>query len=59
MTKSTTPSILYLNRCHGDDIELEFLPVKLNAKYRNQRDGNINVNHYKSSNTSRICKYTN
>jgi len=37
--KAKTHSILYLNRKHGEEIELEFVPVNLNEAWKHGRGG--------------------
>jgi glyceraldehyde-3-phosphate dehydrogenase (ferredoxin) len=37
--KASTPSILYLNRIHGEDIELELLPVRRREIWNSGRGG--------------------
>lgn len=37
--KAATPSILYLNRVHGEEIEVEVIPVALNEIWNNGRKG--------------------
>jgi len=37
--KTKTPSVLYLNRLHGEEIEVEFVPVDVAAVWREGRGG--------------------
>jgi glyceraldehyde-3-phosphate dehydrogenase (ferredoxin) len=37
--KAPTPSVLFLNRTHGEEIEVEILPVDANAVWKGQPEG--------------------
>ncbi|MFC1671301.1 aldehyde ferredoxin oxidoreductase C-terminal domain-containing protein [Spirochaetota bacterium] len=39
INRSGTPSILYLNRIHGEEIEVEIIPVDLNSVWKEGRGG--------------------
>ncbi len=44
--KAKSPSILYLNRTHGEEIEVELLPVDVNAIWKSGRGGVYSMMEY-------------